>query len=178
MITIIEDSRQQRGQHDLKSAYFKSAGIKVIRSKVVAGDYVLLNDMSRTVDTKKGLNEIVNNLVHDHERFRREADFCKDNGIEFIVLIEEPGMHCLEDVKKWENPRLRRYNKINYMHSIGKWQTVPEPKGKPPTNNITLYKIMWTFAQNHATRFEFCAPKDAGRRIIELLTEGKRGLNT
>ena len=90
MITIIEDSRQQRGQHDLKSAYFKSAGIKVIRSKVVAGDYVLLNDMSRTVDTKKGLNEIVNNLVHDHERFRREADFCKDNGIEFIVLIEEP----------------------------------------------------------------------------------------
>lgn len=175
MITLIEDSRNQVGKHDLKKAYFDANGIKVIRSKLVAADYALLNDMSRVIDTKRNLQELVGNLVQDHERFRREADFCKDNGIEFIVLIEEPGMHCLEDVKHWNNPRLHRYNKIKYMHSIGKWQSVPEPKGKPPTNNITLYKIMWTFAQNHATRFEFCHPKDAGKRIIELLTEGKEG---
>lgn len=178
MITIITDTRQQDSKHIQKEKWFAENGIKTIRSKLPSGDYALLTDMSRVIDTKRNLQELVGNLVQDHERFRREADFCMDNGIEFIVLIEEPGMHCLEDVKHWNNPRLHRYNKIKYMHSIGKWQTVPEPKGKPPTNNITLYKIMWTFAQNHATQFEFCDPKDAGRRIIELLTKGKEGINT
>lgn len=173
MLTIIEDSRQQSGKHTAKSKYFEANGIKVVRSKLPAADYALLTDMSRVIDTKRDLQELYGNLIQDHERFRREADFCKDNGIELIVLIEEPGMKTLEDVKQWDNPRLSRYNKIKFMHSRGKMTHVPLPKGKPPIPNVTLMKIMWTFGQRHGVRWEFCAPEDAGRRIIELLTEGK-----
>lgn len=172
-LTIISDTRQKRGHHKAKEQYFAENGIQVINSKLPAGDYALLTDMSRVVDTKQNLQETTSNLIQDHERFRREADFCKEHGIELVVLIEEPGIHSLEDVKRWENPRLHRYNKIKYMHSIGKWKTVPEPKGKPPTDNITLMKIMYTMQVKHGVRWDFCNPKDAGRRVIEILTEGK-----
>jgi len=187
-LTIISDTRQKRGHHKAKEQYFAANGIQVIHSKLFCGDYQLLNDGTRVVDTKQNLQEVVSNLtstkkvktkdgkikkLSEHERFRAEADKCVTYGIELVVLIEEPGIHSLEDVKRWENPRLHRYNKIKYMHSIGKWKTVPEPKGKPPTDNITLMKIMYTMQVKHGVRWEFCNPKDAGRRVIEILTEGK-----
>lgn len=175
--TIICDTRQHDGKHRKKEQWFHENGIRTIRSKLPMGDYALLTDLSRVVDTKRNLQELVGNLIHDHERFRREADFCKENGIELVVLIEEEGMKTLEDVKKWENPRLHYYNKVRYMHRIGKWQNVPEPDQKPPTSNTTLYKIMRTFSERHSTRFEFCDPKDAGRRVVEILKEGSERHN-
>ncbi len=142
-------------------------GIKVVNSKLPAGDYALLTDMSRVIDTKRNLQELVGNLVQDHERFRREADFCKDNGIELIVLIEEAGIHNVKDVKNWYNPRLRKWKKDKWMGR--------KVNPKPPTSNITLMKIMWTFGKEHHVRWEFCSPAEAGKRVIELLTEEKHG---
>jgi len=100
-------------------------------------------------------------------------DFCKENGIELIVLIEELGMRNLEDVLRWRNPRLRRYKKVKWMHQQGKWSGVPL-RGKPPTSNETLYKIMKSFGEHHSVKWEFCDPKDAGAKVIEILTRGKR----
>ena len=172
VLTIIEDTINKEGLHDRKREYFEEHGIKVVRSKLPAADYALLTDMSRVIDTKRNLQELVGNLIQDHERFRREADFCKDNGIELIVLVEEFGMTRLEDVLRWKNPRLTRYKKIQWMHQHGKWASVPL-KGKPPTSNETLYKIMKSFGEAHNVRWEFCSAKDAGAKVIELLTEGK-----
>ena len=166
-VTIIADTRQHDSKHDRKNEYFAAVGIKVVNSKLPAGDYALLTDMSRVIDTKRNLQELVGNIIQDHMRFQREADFCKDNGIEFIVLIEEPGMHVLEDVKRWYNPRLRKWKKDKWMGR--------KVNPKPPTDNITLFKIMYSFGKNHDVRWEFCSPNDAGRRVIELLTEGKDG---
>lgn len=171
-ISVIEDTRNQAGKHKNKHDYFAKHGIRVVRSKLPAGDYALLTDMSRVIDTKQGLQEICGNLTQDHERFKREADFCMENGIEFIVLIEEPGIKKLEDIFKWENPRMHNYNKIAYMHKIGRWANIPLPKAMP-TSNATLFKIMRTFGLRHKTRWEFCDPKDSGETIIRLLTEGK-----
>lgn len=171
-MVIVCDTRQQKSKHDKKELFFAQNGVKTIRSKLPAGDYALLTDMSRVIDTKKNLQELVGNIIQDHDRFRREADFCRDNGIELIILIEEEKIKTLDDVRNWENPRLHQYNKIKFMHRYGKWMNVPLP-AKPPTNNITLLKIMSTFGKEHHVRWEFCKPNDAGRRIIELLQEGK-----
>lgn len=165
-LVLCEDTRNKPGLHRLKNEYFESHGIKVVRSKLPAADYALLTDMSRVIDTKRNLQELVGNLVQDHERFRREADFCKNNGIELIVLIEEPGMHSLEDVRRWWNPRLRKWKKDKWMGR--------KVNPKPPTDNITLMKIMWTFGKEHHVRWEFCSPAEAGKRVIELLL-GEKG---
>ena len=172
MLRIIADTRQHDKKHELKNAYFEKEKITVINSKLVYGDYALLTDMSRVIDTKRNLQELVGNIIHDHARFSREADNCFKNGIELIILIEEKGMRKLEDVKTWSNPRLRRWRKIRRMHEEGKWSSI-RISAKPPTDNITLMKAMWTFGKDHHVRWEFCDPEDAGRRVIELLLEGK-----
>lgn len=167
-MTIIEDTRQQVGQHKLKLEYFERKGISVVRSKLPAGDYALLTDMSRVVDTKQDLQEVYSNLIQQHERFRREADFCKDNGIKLTILVEEPGIYRLDDVRRWKNPRMQRYEKIKSMHNQGKWKKIPEKK--PPVNGEQLWKIMYTFAERHGVMWRFTSPQNAGRAVMYLLT--------
>lgn len=172
MLRIIADTRQHDKKHELKNAYFEKEGITVINSKLPFGDYALLTDLSRVIDTKRNLQELVGNVIQGHERFSKEVDNCFKNGIEIIILIEEKGMRKLEDVKTWKNPRLRRWRKIRRMHEAGKWTSI-HISAKPPTDNISLLNIMWTFGKKHHVRWEFCDPEDAGRRVIELLLEGK-----
>ena len=164
-ITIIADTRQHDKKHDLKNEFFLRNGINVVNSKLPAGDYALLTDMSRVIDTKRNLQELVGNLIQDHDRFSREADFCRDNGIELIVLIEERGMSKVEDVAHWTNPRLRKWKKDKWCGR--------KVNPRPPTSNSTLIKIMWTFGKDHHGRWEFCSPEESGRRVVELLLEGK-----
>lgn len=171
-MTIIEDTRQKIGSHKLKNDYFKRKGISVIRSKLPAGDYALLTDMSRVIDTKQDLQEVYSNLIQQHKRFREEAIKCKDYGIELTILIEDPKLFCLDDVIRWENPRLdkwrRRYEKVKFMHDHGKWKDIPTPK--PPVNGEQLLKIMDTFAERYKVVWMFTSPQNAGREVMYLLT--------
>ena len=53
---ILEDTRQQHGKHELKHNWWKANGVKVVRSKLVIGDYSFPPSVS--VDTKASLMEI------------------------------------------------------------------------------------------------------------------------
>ena len=68
----------------------------------------------------------------------------------------------------WQNPRMHRYNKIAYMHKIGKWMNIPLPKSAP-TSGPTLAKAMFTMQQKYGVEFRFCKPEDAGLCVLELL---------
>ena len=72
----------------------------------------------------------------------------------------------------WQNPRMHRYNKILYMHRMGKWQNIPAPKS-PPTSGQTLAKAMLTMEAKYGVKFHFCKPEEAGAKVIELLTQEK-----
>lgn len=167
---LLEDTRQQASRHEEKHRWFEENGIEIRRTKLYVGDYTFPSMQEICIDTKKGLQEIYNDLVNQkqHIRFREEADRAFESGIKLIILIEEKEVKDFEGVKKWSNPRMHRYNKIAYMHRQGKWLNVPLPK-KPPVDSLTLYKIMYTFGKKHNVEWEFCSPRDAGRRIIELL---------
>ena len=168
MVTIVSDSRQKAGQHKNKTDYWDSIGQKWITSKLPAGDYALLTDMSTVIDTKKGLSEVASNLIQDHVRFRKEADFCVENGIKLIVLVEEPGIKTVSDVAKWRNPRWLYWHKVKNAHEYGRMLNVRVPD-RPPISSPTLMKVMATMARDHGVRWEFCDPKDSGRKILELL---------
>lgn len=68
-------------------------------------------------------------------------------------------------------PRLYRYNKIKYMHGLGKWQHIKLPK-RPPTKGETLAKAMLTMEQEYGVHFLFCHPNEAGAKVVELLEGG------
>lgn len=158
--------------HQLKEQYFIEQGHKVVHSKMLAGDYCIPSNGSVVVDSKQNLQEVYNDLIQDHERFRREADLCVEAGIKLYILIEEPNITCLADVKKWDNPRYKRWLKVSNAHKYGKMLNVKIP-AKPPVNNITLMKIMSSFASKHGVEWVFAKPEEAGKRIVEILTENE-----
>lgn len=199
-MTIIEDTRNKVGEHVRKNEQLRKLGYKVLRSKLPAGDYGLMTDLSTVIDTKKDIQEIYNNLIgKEHSRFRDECKLCQSNGIRLIILCEhmyadtlteiermigmaersiqayknqgyraapkkyyrairdlkhnaEYPVRCLEDVKVWQNPRLKE-----------------SPRA---VNGDRLYKTMLTMAERYGVRWEFCDRLHTGRRIIELLTGG------
>ena len=191
---LIEDKGQKEGLHILKNRYFDCHDVEVLRAPLPVGDYIVADDKvldvirrkskrgmevkkmdflgsyNVSVDTKKDMQEIVGNICgKQHARFRDECILAQNNGIKLYVLIENAdGVKSIDDVFRWQNPRMHRYNKIAYMHNLGKWLNVALPKAKP-TSGETLAKVMLTMQLKYGVEFLFCRPDEAGEKILELL---------
>lgn len=145
MLTIIEDTRQQKGKYKEAHQCFEDRGINILRSKLPIGDYALLTDLSKVIDTKKGFEECVGNFASkDHDRVKREIAKAKENNIELIFLVIDKKATCIEDAKSWYN-----------VHG--------KVKGE------TLCKILNSVQIRHGVRFDFCTPEQSGEKILELL---------
>ena len=129
----------------------------------------LVGDIKISVDSKKDLLEVCGNICSgSHNRFRDEVILAQKCGCKLYILVEEPKIKSISDVFRWQNPRMHRYNKIKYMHGIGKWGNVKLPK-KPPTSGEVLAKSMITMQEKYGCEFLFTSPQEAGAKIIELL---------
>lgn len=156
--TLIIDSREKPKAVKNIITYFDRKGIDHISSKLYVGDYQFMNNPYKAVDRKGDMQEIVGNLIQDHERLARECDRAYEHGIEMMILIENTNdIHSIAEIpRKWKNPRYAKWMK--------------KPVGKSPTSSETLMKIMNTFSEHHHCKFYFCSPKSCGRSIIYLLT--------
>lgn len=129
---------------------FELSGIKYISSKLYVGDYTLVNNQSVVVDRKRNLSEVCSNVCQQHERFRNELVRAQEAGIKIYILVEHgKGIRCLEDVRKWVNPRL----KVSPKAMTGK----------------KLYKIMKTQQEKYGIEYVFCDKKQTGYMILKLL---------
>lgn len=150
MITIIEDTAQKAGKHDLKHQQFEQAGVNLIRCKLPFGDYILPPKVS--IDTKKGLSEVAYDIVNDHKRFRAECINADNAGTKLIILIEEPsGISSVEEVAGWVNPELK------YRQTA--------------VTGDRLMKSMKTMEQRYGVLFLFCRPENSAETILKLLEE-------
>lgn len=146
------DSREHA--HAIKRilAEFERQGVKHFVSKCYVGDYVSLDNPRRAIDRKQNLSELYCNLCQSHKRFAAELTRAQAAGIELIILVEHGGkIRTLEDVKDWNNPRLKA--------SPYAW------------DGLRMYKTMLTVQNKYGVRFEFCTKAQTGARIIDLLME-------
>ena len=200
-MTIIEDTNQKIGKHEAVNKYFAQQGIDVIRTRLPVGDYILANEKTDDVFTRKEARGItvkmmdllgtytvavdekysIQELVGDvcgksHDRFRDELKLAQNNGIKLFILVRnDPELVYdrngttvsnktitnLKDLHKWVNPRL-------WIFQRGK-QKYPKA-----TKGIVLAKCCFTIQEKYGCEFVFCSSKDAGKKIIELLTEVKK----
>lgn len=152
MITIIEDTRQKHGMHELKHSHFDEMRVQLIRNMLPFGDYAKPPAIS--IDTKANMDEIASNIGSDHKRFKRECIAAKEAGCQLIILVEnDEGITCVKDVHKWINP-----------------EVIYRPRA---ITGDRLQKAMMTMTERYGVRFEFCAPEEAAERIIELLGVGE-----
>ena len=68
---ILEDTRQQERKHERKHEYFRSVGVHWNRTALYCGDYTLPANQSVCVDTKKNIDEIINDI---HVKKMKKSD--------------------------------------------------------------------------------------------------------
>ena len=152
MLTIIEDSRQKKGMHELKHSHFEKMGVRIVRNMLPFGDYARAPEIS--VDTKANMEEIASNIGTDHQRFKRECIAAKEAGCQLIILVENTqGITSVDEVHEWINP-----------------EAIFRPRA---ITGDRLEKAMKTMSERYGVRFEFCNPEEAAEKIIELLGVGE-----
>ena len=152
-MVIVEDSRNQIGKHKNINAYLESVGVRVLRSKMIVGDYTLPADQRICIDTKKDMIEVSQNIFQDHKRFKAECQLAKDCGIHLVVLIEDNTVANWDELLKWTNPQPNR--------------SALTPNGE------RCYKVMKAMEYSYGVEFQFCKKNDTGKRILQILTEGR-----
>lgn len=154
MAVLVEDTRQKPDQHTLKNEYWQSIGQKVVRSKLIAGDYMLVGG-TVSVDTKRSILELASNIDQQHERFRRELINARECGIELHFLVENAdGVRDLPTLARWQNPR--RF--VNAKRGL-----------RPPVDGRRMAKACATMEERYGCFFHFCTPEEAGARVLEIL---------
>lgn len=146
---IIEDTRNKPEKNKGIKMQLEDLGYKVVRSKLYVGDYQFADSGKIAIDTKQDLQEVVGNVIHDHERFRNECIRAQEAGVQLIILITEPKIYNLSDVFGWYNPRLR-------------WS-------KKATTGRQLGKILYAMRDKYGVQFEFCSKDHVGQKIVHLL---------
>lgn len=133
---------------------FDRRGVKHPVSKLMVGDYMNYDNPRLIVDRKQNLSEVCSNVCQGHERFRNELKRARENEIRLIILVEHGrGIHCLEDVIWWNNPR-----------------------GGKSMQGEVLYKVMKTQERKYGIKYLFCDKRQTGRRIIEILSGGSHDI--
>ena len=162
-LTIFIDSREKARAIKKIVAEFDRQGVVYCTNKLFVGDYQSLDNPRLIIDRKQNLTEMCSNVCQGHERFRNELMRAQEHGIKLVILIEHSSqIKSIDDVAKWENPRL---NKRVRDKDSGLWKTV---RTKAMTGE-TLSKIMRTMERKYGCKFMFCDKLHTGQRIIEIL---------
>lgn len=153
---LLEDTRQQAGQHKNVEAYCKRMGITIVRQCLDVGDY-MLPDGKVSVDTKADILELSHNVMSsDHRRFKSECLRASESGITLVVLIEEVPPFGRLDM--WEVPRFRSSGRY---HRYGDPMTLVDP--------VALRKACITMQEKYGVKFRFCTRRQSPARIIKYL---------
>lgn len=149
-MTIQVDTREKARAIKQVLAEFEKQGVLHISSKLYVGDYMNFDNPRLVIDRKQNLLEVASNLVQQHDRFLNEIKRANAAGIKIIFLVEHGyGVKSIEDVEKWENPRLK--------------------ESKFAISGARLYKLIKVLCAHHNVEFLFCDKKETGAKILELL---------
>lgn len=168
-MTIVRDTRDKIGRHDNVDKGLEALGFKVVRTKLYVGDVARMDDMTVSIDLKQNLSEVYSNIVGaQHERFIRECKRAQEAGIRLVVLVEHGGIESVQDVAKWENPRLKKWQRIHDGQIRGAYRNV-KISAKPPVSSAQLAKAMQTIADRYGVEWRFCSGWQTVHVICELL---------
>lgn len=140
---ILVDSREKKWGN--VQAWFEKQGIEYEVVALKTGDYMMEGTDTVTVDRKRNLQEVAQNLFDQHGRFMREVRRAYDRGIKLVLLIEQGGgIRKIDDVRNWKS----KYGVVS---------------------GASLADRMFRVHIAYGTEFLFCDKRSTGRRIVEIL---------
>lgn len=179
-MTVQVDSREKSRAIGKILGEFDRRGVRWFVSKLPVGDYMSFDNPRLVVDRKHDLLEVVGDLTQQHARFRAEMERARDIGVSLVMLVEHGGgIRAIEDVERWQNPRLYRYIRENGIRPVngsmeeGIREFVGAGGRKPPNGGEWLAKTMRTVSERYGVEWEFCKKDETGARILEVLERGR-----
>lgn len=168
---IYEDTRQQKGKHNPKHEWWNNHGVEIVRKKLDFGDYQ--TDTSNiSIDSKRSIAEIAQNISRDHKRFREECARAQRDGYRLIILVENnERVRSLRDLLEWTNRHCElcaEYRRHGCVPADTSTKCARHGTLKP-IQGARLAKAMATMSAKYGVRFEFCEPTESARRICDLL---------
>ena len=160
---LLEDTRNQAGKHRNIHRQLGALGHQVVRSKLYVGDYQLANRGDVVVDTKKDMLELAMDICRDHKRFSEECKKARDAGIRLVILTEE--LLPTGGLANWKSPT---WKTTTARHKAGDAISQVKPE--------TLYKAIHTMSTRYGVEFHFCHKDETGDRIMDILTDPRRGV--
>lgn len=167
---IYEDTRQQARKHDAKHAWWAAHGVEVVSRKLDFGDY-MADGSNVSVDTKRSIAELAQDVGRDHARFGREMDRAREAGHRLVVLVDAPPRYrTADDLALWTSDHcmacpVRRGGHCD-PHAKGRCSRHSTAK---PLQGARLASTVAAMAEHRGAAVELCAREDAARRVCELL---------
>ena len=155
---IIEiDTREKPKAIEKIIDYFQQNEIKYIRSKLYYGDYRIIESPLLVIDRKQNIAELAKNCTTDHKRFRAELERCEDVGGQLVILVEQ-------------NVYSDRGNKVRVkdISDLMLWSS--------PHTTIRgeqVFRVLASWCARYPVRVEFCEKRCTGKRIVEILQDGR-----
>jgi len=146
------DSREKAHAIDKILCEFQRQDIKYFISKMYIGDYCSLTNPLVLIDRKQNIQELAQNCISGHDRFKRELCRLDDVDGKMYILIEQDKIDgkpitCLEDLILW----------------APKHGTIMGDR---------IYRILRSWENKHNIEYVFCSKRQTGAKIIELLKGG------
>ena len=169
------DTRQQAHKHDVKDAWFAAHNVEMVRQKIDFGDYTLDTDTPAvSVDTKRNINEIAQNISAGHERLKREIMRAKDAGARLVFLIEnKEGYLTVGDLLPWINTECKRCKEYRTKNcdptAKGVCMSDRHKSKRKPIQGVRLATAMHTMTQRYGVEWIFCKPEEAAQIIYNIL---------
>lgn len=157
-------------KHITKHKWWESHGVTVERRKLDFGDY-MVEGSNISVDTKRNIQEVAQNLGRDHARFVREIERANDAGCLLVVLIDSAGRYReVPDIARWTSTvclrcQRKRMGWCDPSTSMG----CATHHGHKPMQGVTVVKIMKRLEEKLMVRFEVVHPAHSAQRICEIL---------
>lgn len=136
---------------------FNDAGIVYESTKLLFGDYMDWNRPSIVIDRKQNLAELAKNCTAEHERFKREMTKAQNAGATLVILVEQ---NRYKDRGEWRH--------IDKLEDLIYWSS--------PHTVITgekMYRVLKSWLARYPIRIEFCDKRSTGKRILEIIYQGK-----
>lgn len=155
---IIIDSREKPKAISSIIRYFDAHGIQHETSKLLFGDYTDYSRPTLVIDRKQNITELARNCTREHIRFRAELERAKRTGSELVILVEQ-----------------NRYTdrgetiKVEQISDLLRWEA---PHGS--VRGEKVYRVLASWTAKYPIRVEFCDKRATGRKIIEILSEGRK----
>ena len=192
-MTILEDSNNKVGKHNLKNEWWKEHGINIVRYRLPVGDYVLDNEKIRdvferknkrgipvkmmdfvgtynvVVDSKCSIQELIMDLQSEHQRFRDSLILAQNNNIKLYIVVENKGGYLNSKKNIWNED-------IHDIKGLFGWKN---PRAFIFRNGKQLYpncakgswvaKCCMTIEAKYGCKFVFCTPEESAEIILKIL---------